>query len=99
MINYILKNKKPIEEPDVLKWAKWRQSNFCQVALTEIGKVRISTVFLGIDHRFIGGGAPILFETMIFGGKLDQEQERYCTWDEAEKGHKLMVERIKELIK
>jgi len=37
----------------------------------------------------------VLFETMVFGGKLDQEQERYCTYDEAEAGHKTMVERVR----
>jgi hypothetical protein len=31
---------------------------------------------------------------MVFGGPLDQEQIRYCTWDEAEKGHREMVERV-----
>lgn len=42
------------------------------------GLVRVSTVFLGIDHRFGGDGPPVLFETMIFGGPLDQYQRR-CT--------------------
>ena len=50
-------------------------------------------MFLGLDHSF-GGGAPLLFETMVFGGPLDGEQERYSTWNEAEAGHKLMVERV-----
>lgn len=56
--------------------------------------VSVSTVFLGLDHRF-GPGAPLTFETMVFGGSLDQEQERYSTWDEAEAGHAAMVERVK----
>ena len=50
--------------------------------------VRISTVFLGLDHQFNEKGPPILFETMVFGGKLDTAQWRYATWDEAEKGHR-----------
>lgn len=59
-----------------------------RVALDMIGGVDISTVFLGIDHRFGGGGPPILFETMIFGGgPHDENCERYCTWDEAVAGH------------
>ncbi len=56
--------------------------------------VRISTVFLGIDHCF-GDGEPQLFETMIFGGKLDQEMWRYSTWEQAAKGHQEAVERVK----
>lgn len=39
--------------------------------------------------------APLLFETMVFGGPFDQEMARYSTWDEAEAGHKKMVKRIK----
>jgi hypothetical protein len=48
--------------------------------------ISVSTVFLGIDHGY-GGGAPVLFETMIFGGKHNDYQERYCTWEGAELGH------------
>jgi hypothetical protein len=52
----------------------------------EIGGVRISTVFLGIDHSF-DDGPPMLYETMIFGGPHNEETWRYSTWDEAEIGH------------
>lgn len=54
----------------------------------DINGITVSTVFLGLDHRFSDDGPPILFETMIFGGEHDQYQERYCTWDEAMEGHK-----------
>jgi len=52
----------------------------------------VSTVFLGLDHAF-GDGPPVLFETMVFGGPLDGEQDRYCTWDEAVAGHAAMLAR------
>lgn len=32
-------------------------------------------------------------ETMVFGGPLDAEMERYSTWDEAVAGHAAMVAR------
>lgn len=51
--------------------------------------------FLGIDHNW-GVGPPLLFETMVFGGWLDGEQERCSTWDEAEAQHKTMVLRVKD---
>ena len=51
-------------------------------------------VFLGLDHQY-GEGPPVLFETMVFGGELDQEQVRYHTWEEAAAGHAAMVERVK----
>jgi hypothetical protein len=61
--------------------------------LTRVGErhfgstIWVSTVFLGIDHRFGGEGPPLLFETMIFGGPHDQSQYRCSTWQEAEHMH------------
>jgi hypothetical protein len=52
-------------------------------ALTEIGGVEISTVFFGRDYNFLRRGPPIVFETMIFGGRLDHSQSRCATWGEA----------------
>jgi hypothetical protein len=43
-----------------------------RVAYTDIGEAGISTVFLGLNHNFFGGGPPLLFETIIFGGHLDE---------------------------
>lgn len=63
------------------------------MALTHIGHVEVSTVFLGVDYR-MGNGPTQLFETMVFNGPLDREQARYSTWDEAEAGHRAMVERV-----
>lgn len=64
----------------------------------KIGEATISTVFLSVDHgysRFFGWeGQPVLFETMIFGGEHDEYQERYCTYDEAEQGHRRAVEMV-----
>ena len=50
--------------------------------------MRISTVFLGIDHNFGAEGPPLLFETMIFGGERDEYQVRTATWADAELAHK-----------
>jgi len=89
---YILVDKKPVAV-DRLPFGFFRQSDRI-VAKTDINDISISTVFLGIDHSF-GGEIPILFETMVFGGELDQEMDRYTTWEEAEAGHKWMIERVK----
>lgn len=82
---------------DLLEWGEWFESSGDQriVARTEIGGVRVSTVFLGLDHNFRREGPPILFETLVFGGPLDQEQERYATYEEAEAGHRRMVRRVR----
>jgi hypothetical protein len=71
---------------DLMTWAKWFETSDRRVAQDEIGDVRISTVFLGINHQW-GDGPPLIFESMVFGGPHDQETRRYSTWDEAEKGH------------
>jgi hypothetical protein len=62
-----------------------------RVARTEItDKCSVSTVVLGLDHNW-GRGEPMLFETMIFGSALDQDQWRYATWDQAARGHDAAV--------
>lgn len=93
---YILEGKTPKMVDDVKEWADWFEKAKRQVALTKLRSgVRISTVFLGIDHSF-GLGTPILFETMIFGGKHNDYQARYTTWDDAEAGHRKAVKLVKE---
>ena len=61
--------------------------------------IKISTVFLGWDHSFLDETAPILFETMIFGGEHNDFQRRYSTYDEALKGHKSAVLMVKQSLK
>lgn len=96
-MNYILDDAgEPVVEPDVLKWAKWFEE-FAnrRVALDEIGDVRVSTVFLGMDHNFDDKGPPILWETLVGGGPLDEEMDRYTSKASALAGHAAMVERVK----
>lgn len=83
---YILVGREPVPEPDTLKWGKWFETADRIVRRDEIDGVTISTVFLGLDHAF-GGGVPLLFETMIFGGEHDGYQTRAHTWDEAVAQH------------
>lgn len=58
--------------------------------------ILVSTVFLGVDHRH-GEGVPVLFETMVFGGKYNDFQRRYCTYDEAIEGHNNICELVDEV--
>lgn len=91
---YILDNRKAVKCDDLMVWAKWFESgDVRRVASTVIGTVRISTVFLSLDHAF-GGGEPMLFETMVFGGPLDESQERCSTWEQAEALHLTWVEMV-----
>jgi hypothetical protein len=78
------------------QWMALRMRPF-HVGLTDLGRLgRVSTVWLGLDHGF-GSGPPVIFETMVFGGPLDQEMERYCTWESAVTGHEFMVMRLTSL--
>src|SRR3990167_5954569 len=80
-----------------MTWAKWfeKARHDRVVARTNVVPGSdVSTVFLGLDHQW-GDGPPLIFETMVFGGPLDQETERYSTWEEAEAGHAQMVERVR----
>lgn len=95
MKRYVLYGKIPRLEPDLIKWATARENSDRIVAKTKIGDSEVSTVFLGTDHAF-GGGAPLLFETMIFGGKHDEFCERYSTWEEAEEGHKRAIALVEQ---
>jgi hypothetical protein len=104
---WILNGKVPEPCLDVLRWARWFETAERHVGndyLAE-GDLRISTVFLGLDHNFGLGGPPILFETMVFGEpnlkvlfdralvvRDDLEMWRYATWDQAEAGHRNIVE-------
>uniref|UniRef100_A0A6M3LRW0 Uncharacterized protein n=1 Tax=viral metagenome TaxID=1070528 RepID=A0A6M3LRW0_9ZZZZ len=95
-MHYILDGHKTKQCDDLLIWAKWFEKAERHVADDTIDGVRISTVFLGLDHQY-GQGPPLLFETMVFGGPNDQDQLRYSSWDEAEKGHAEILEREKNL--
>ena len=91
---YILDGKKAVPCDDLFEWGKEMQKQNRRVAKDNIGDIEVSTVFLGLNHNF-GDGDPLLFETMVFGGKLDGGMDRYSTWEEAVIGHKAMLKRVK----
>src|SRR5713101_2382776 len=92
---YILRGKEIVPCDDLLEWGRWFETADRHVAKTRVGPLSVSTVFLGLDHSF-GHGEPLLFETMIFGAHEEHEadesyQERYSTWEAAERGHAIAV--------
>lgn len=63
-----------------------------QVAKTKISEtIFVSTVYLGSDHGY-GGGAPVLWETIVFVEGGDYEMERYSSHAEAVAGHERWCE-------
>jgi len=94
-IRYVLDEAgNALPERDLLTWATWYEANNSKrvVARTTISDdVTVSTVFLGLDYNFLSVGPPVLWETMIFGGKHNEAQWRYRSREEAEAGHTLAV--------
>lgn len=90
----------PITSPEAIDFLK---TNDRTVAKDVVDDHLVSTVFLMTDHSY-NGGPPVLFETMIFNrgdqpSDLDEWQDRYCTEEEARKGHAAAVAMVKESAK
>jgi len=95
---YILDDENHAVAVDADTWARWFEDVGNRIVdYTEItSEVYVSTVFLGLNHRFMDDGPPILFETMIFGaGGDDIYQRRYSSWDDAATGHQVIVQKLR----
>lgn len=95
MSDYYDKQGNPLTDDEYFALLKREGWEYKRVAKTKIGDITISTVWLGLDHRY-GDGDPVIFETMQFGGDADQDADRYCTLEEAEAGHAIWVRSITE---
>jgi hypothetical protein len=100
---FILQGKEPVECVDLMQWGRWLESGERRVLLTNLPDgSSVSTVFLGLDHSFSRyldePHEPVLFETMTFGGPNNETMNRYCTWDDAEAGHRKIVARERRRI-
>lgn len=97
---YVLDAENHVVEVDIITWGQWfvhpdnRVVGYTQIT----SECMVSTVFLGIDHRHYGAGPPVVFETMIFGGPLDQHQWRYTSYDDAHTGHQMAVSKAREAL-
>ncbi len=91
---YICVNDQAVPEPDTLKWSAWFESTNRMVSQSMIGDVRVQTDFIGIDQN-AGMGDPLLWETMVFGGKYDGYQDRYSSAIAAQVGHEQAVAIVK----
>jgi hypothetical protein len=87
-----------IEPSDVSTFATRRGpdgTDLWRIDKTQVGEVEVSTVFLGLDHAW-GGGTPLLFETMTFGGEDGEWQWRYRTKAAAQAGHDRVVAALRD---
>ena len=96
MSHYILNEDRTCTPCEMMDWAEQFEKINRNVAKDDIDDHRISTVFIGLDHNWLGFGPPLLFETMVFNKTgYDIYCTRYTTWDEAEKGHQEAVKWVK----
>jgi hypothetical protein len=84
-------NREPVAVENFETFAMWFAQTDRTVALTEVGDVEVSTVFIGID---MNGDRSRLFETAITGGRLDGARRSYPTWADAEAGHAEIVDHL-----
>ena len=69
-----------------------------RVKRTEIDDILISTVFTGVNSCWDDEQPPLVFETRVFNGPMDGWCDRYSTWEEAEKGHQEIVEKVNQTL-
>ena len=82
----------PQVEPDFDRWLAWMQTHDEPLAETVVAPgVLVCTRFIGLDQRRTKIGAPVLWETMIFGGPHDLHQARYTSQVAALTGHERMM--------
>ena len=93
-IDYYDKQGNPLTRDEYFALLIAIDQNYKRVAATDVRGVRLSTVWLGLDHGY--DGEPLIFETMQFGGEGDGNIERYSTLEEAQAGHDAWVKRIQE---
>jgi len=87
------------------EWAEFFERRSDRILKQDkVGKLLVSTVFLGLDHNFGNGGKPIVFESMVLGPHTNDDNsvttshdyacERYTTYDEALAGHAVLLGRV-----
>jgi hypothetical protein len=92
---YILNDEKTPVVVDLMTWARWFETGKRTVGADDVGvDVHVSTVFLGLDHSF-SHGPPLLFETIVFGGRHDGYQKRCSTWADAEAQHQAALDLVR----
>jgi len=85
---------RPIDVTEMVRLSQ--DSSYRVVARDWVGRVEVATVWLGFDHSF-RSAQPVLFETMVFGGRMDQYSRRYSTEDEALSGHARVLASVQRL--
>lgn len=76
--------------------------NYRRVAFTTLKvpggeEIEVSTIWHGIDMQQSPTGAPLIFESLVMGGKGDERIDRYTTLNEAQQGHSALLEWVRQM--
>lgn len=105
---YKLEGKTVVPCDQVCEFSRWFETADRIVKQEQVGRFWVSTVFLGIDHRFEEPGPPLVFESAVFTrqtvelmgkkrpGLADHSMERTPTWELALEAHARAVAWAKE---
>lgn len=103
-MHWILDGQTPVPT-DLITWARWFEDNHGNRHVgndfvdTPDGKIRVSTVFLGLDHNFSPAGPPLLFESLVFFADGETgDMDRYNSWNDAARGHARILAAVRELV-
>lgn len=91
--HYVLRGRDVVAVNSLEEWSRSFNYDGRHVGRTQVLDFEVSTVFLGIDR---GYEDLMIFETLVFGGKLDGYMWRYSTYEEAERGHQAAVSAVQE---
>lgn len=98
---YILNEENiPVPTENALTWSKWCGGKDRDVKREWVGQNMVFTQFTGLNHRIIGEGEPLVFETDVWGVNDERFNVRRCsTWEEASKQHDEVVNELKQQMK
>ena len=98
---YILKDGFAVQCQDLMEWGAWMEAHRNKFQkISKVAGLRLSTVFLGLDHSF-GHGEPLLWETMLFNDDMNGESEsqwRFTFQGEAYEFHETKVKQLKAML-
>jgi hypothetical protein len=99
---YVLKDGKPVPEPDLTKWARWLETSDKERLVKRTRwwdhqEVVIATFFLALADNSSTEGLVLLYRTVVYGGDLHGSQEDYATREQALEGHGRWCRKVKEL--
>jgi hypothetical protein len=79
---------------DIVEWERRYGLDERVIARDVIGKVLITTQFLGLEIGENRQGKPLLFESLVMKGPLDGTKQHYANYADAMVGHGALLLRV-----